>query len=122
MTHPPSYDSAGEPEPQHDIGDEVGIPAHEATRTPDADTRTESQGKGGDTTQNTGDIRFPSWYDGSYVTAAGAAVPEIGSCRSRWYDLPYIALKWCVGPTRSKFLPRWLRAHIYRWITILIRC
>lgn len=56
-----------------------------------------------------------------YRDAARAAVPEIGTRWSRWYDVAYRLLQWSRTPPRAKALTQRGRLRISRWINILYR-
>jgi hypothetical protein len=62
---------------------------------------------------------LPSWYDNSHLKAAFAAVPAPGERWTRWYDLPYVVLRWCAGGGRRRLLPRWMHLRIVKLINLI---
>lgn len=87
----------------------------------DPDPDPPSQPTAGDVAPRSGGLVLPSWYDDSHLQAAFAAVPAPGGerCR-RWYDLPYVVLRWCAGGgRRRRVLPRWLHLRILQLINVI---
>lgn len=122
MRKTPAHGSSTEPKAHHDAqAGRVSLAGEDTAASAPDRARPQDQEQVSDNTRDTGRIKLPPLYDDSYFQAAWAAVPDIGSCRRRWYGWPYLILNWCVSSWRGKVVPRRLRTRIYRWITTLIR-
>ncbi|MFV8233964.1 hypothetical protein [Mycolicibacterium fortuitum] len=85
----------------------------------DPDPNPPSQPTAGDVAPRSGGLVLPSWYDDSHLRAAFAAAPAPGERWTRWYDLPYVVLRWCAGGEgRRRVLPRWLHLRILQLINV----
>ncbi|GAS98593.1 uncharacterized protein RMCC_5558 [Mycolicibacterium canariasense] len=100
----------------HEKSSERGESTHEdsALRPP----QTQEESPLGKETPTSG-LVLPSWYDNSHLEAAFASAPAPGKRWTRWYDLPYVVLRWCAGAGRRHLLPRWMHLRVVKLINLI---